>query len=129
MRGNLVKRGEDVRQRILQWIGIPTGIGMGSTKTLAKLANHVAKSADRKPGSYPIELARVCNLSALPAADLDAVLKATNVDAVWGAGKRIATQLNDQGVMNVLQLMQIDLATIRRRWSVVLERTVRELQG
>ena len=48
---------------------------------------------------------------------------------VWGIGRRIAKQLHDEGVMNVLQLIQIDPATIRRRWSVVLERTVRELQG
>ena len=129
VRGDLVKRGQDVRERILQWIGIPTGIGIGATKSLAKLANHVAKSADRKPGSYPAEHARVCNLAALPAADLDAVLQATDVADVWGIGRRIAKQLHDESVMNVLQLIQIDLATIRRRWSVVLERTVRELQG
>ena len=129
IRGNLVKRGQDVRERILQWIGIPTAIGIGPTKTLAKLANHVAKSADRKPGSYPAELARVCNLAALPASDLDAILQATDVAEVWGIGRHIAKQLHDENVMNVLQLIQIDAATIRRRWSVVLERTVRELQG
>ena len=129
VRGNLVKRGQDLRERILQWIGIPTGIGIGSTKTLAKLANHIAKSADRKPGSYPAKHARVCNLAGLPAADLDAVLQATDVGEVWGIGRRIAKQLHDEGVTNVLQLVEIDLATIRRRWSVVLERTVRELQG
>ncbi|MES1979661.1 MAG: DNA polymerase V subunit UmuC, partial [Pseudomonadota bacterium] len=88
----------------------------------------VAKSADRKPGSYPPELARVCDLGALPSADLDAVMEATKVEEVWGIGRRIAQQLNDEGVTNVLQLVQIDPATIRRRWSVVLERTVRELQ-
>ena len=99
VRGDLIKRGQDVRERILQWIGIPTGIGIGPTKTLAKLANHVAKSADRKPGSYPSEMARVCNLGALPAADLDAVLQATEVGEVWGVGRRIAKQLNDDGVL------------------------------
>lgn len=129
IRGDLTKRAQTMRERILQGIGIPTGIGIGPTKTLAKLANHVAKSADRKPGSYPVEFARVCNLAALPAADLDAVLAATNVDEVWGVGRRIAKQLNDEGVMNVHQLVQIDPGTVRRRWSVVLERTVRELQG
>ncbi len=129
VRGDLLRRGHEVRERILQWIGIPTGIGIGPTKTLAKLANHVAKSADRKPGSYPREFARVCHLGALPAADLDAVFAATKVDEVWGVGRRIAKQLNDEGVMNVHHLVQIDPATVRRRWSVVLERTVRELQG
>ncbi len=129
VRGDLTKRGKDIRERILQWTGIPCGVGLGKTKTLAKFANMVAKSADRKPGSYPPELARVCNLGALPAADLDAVMEATKVEEVWGIGRRIAQQLNDEGVTNVLQLVQIDPATIRRRWSVVLERTVRELQG
>ena len=129
VRGDLAKRGQAVRERILQWTGIPTGIGFGATKTLAKLANHISKSADRKPGSYPSELARVCNLSALPASDLDAVLGATAIGEVWGIGRRIAKQLNDEGIMNILELIQIDPATVRRRWSVVLERTVRELQG
>ena len=129
VRGDLVARAEVMRERILQWIGIPTGIGIGSTKTLAKLANHVAKAADRKPGSYPTEMARVCSLAALPAADLDAVLQATEVSEVWGVGRRIAKQLNDCGITNVLQLARLDPATVRRRWSVVLERTVRELQG
>ena len=129
VRGDLVARSQLVRERILQWIGIPTGIGIGATKTLAKLANHVAKSADRKPGSYPAELARVCNLAVLPASDLDAVLQATEVGEVWGVGRRIAKQLNDDGITTALELVRIDPATVRRRWSVVLERTVRELQG
>ena len=124
VRGDLVARAKIMRERILQWIGIPTGIGIGSTKTLAKLANHVAKTASRKPGSYPTEMAHVCNLAALPAADLDAVLQATEVGEVWGVGRRIAKQLHDCGITNVLQLAQLDAATVRRRWSVVLERTV-----
>ena len=129
VRGDLSKRGHAVRERILQWTGIPTGIGFGSTKTLAKLANFISKSADRKPGSYPAELARVCNLAALPASDLDAILAATAIGEVWGIGRRISKQLNDEGITNILELVQIDPATVRRRWSVVLERTVRELQG
>ncbi|NRD60063.1 DNA polymerase V subunit UmuC, partial [Corallococcus exiguus] len=69
MTGDLVARSHAIRARILQWIGIPCGIGIGMTKTLAKLANHVAKTAERKPGSYPSDLAQVCNLAALPAQD------------------------------------------------------------
>jgi DNA polymerase V len=129
IRGDVTARARVMRERILEWIGIPTGIGIGPTKTLAKLANHVAKSADRRPGSYPAALARVCNLSALPASDLDSVLAATEVSEVWGIGRRIAHQLTTEGITNVLQLVQIDPGTVRRRWSVVLERTVRELQG
>lgn len=129
VKGDLTQRAQRVRERVLQWTGIPTGIGIASTKTLAKLANHVAKSADRKPGSYSAELARVCNLAALPASDLDAVLQATAVGEVWGVGRRISEQLIQGGVETVLDLVRLDPATVRRRWSVVLERTVRELQG
>lgn len=102
---------------------------LGQTKTLAKLANHIAKTAERKPGSYPADLATVCNLAALPASDLDAVLGTTLVEEVWGVGRKIAAQLHEGDVHTVLDLVRMDPATVRRRWSVVLERTVRELQG
>lgn len=129
VRGDLVKRARAVRDRINQWTGIPCGIGIGQTKTLAKLANHIAKTAERKPGSYPADLATVCNLAALPASDLDAVLGTTLVEEVWGVGRKIAAQLHEGDIHTVLDLVRMDPATVRRRWSVVLERTVRELQG
>ncbi|WOI43804.1 Y-family DNA polymerase [Acidovorax sp. BLS4] len=129
VRGDLVRRAHQVRARILQWTGIPCGIGIGTTKTLAKLANHIAKTAERKPGTYPADLAQVCNLAALPGQDLDDVLRATAVTDVWGVGRRIGAQLIDAGVVNVLDLARLDAALVRRRWNVVLERTVRELQG
>jgi DNA polymerase V len=126
---SITKRAHLVRERILQWIGVPCGIGIGQTKTLAKLANHVAKSADRIPGSYPIEFARVANLAALPASDLEAVLSATDLRQIWGIGRRIGEQLRAAGLATALDVARLDLAMVRRRWSVVLERTVRELQG
>ena len=127
--GDLTARARVVRARLSQWIDIPCGIGMGATKTLAKLANFVAKAAEREPGSYPPDLAQVCNLTALPPSDLDAVLGATDVAEVWGVGRRIAAQLRECGIASALELARMDPATVRRRWSVVLERTVRELQG
>jgi DNA polymerase V len=127
--GDITRRCQQVRERILQWIGLPCGVGVGSTKTLAKLANHVAKSADRKPGSYPAEFARVCNLDALPASDLEAVMAATDLGDVWGIGPRIGEQLREAGLKTVLDVVRLDPAMVRRRFSVVLERTVRELQG
>ncbi len=129
VRGDLVARSHRVRDRVLQWTGIPTCVGIASTKTLAKLANHVAKSAERKPGSYPSDLAQVCNLAALPAQDLDDILRATPVGDVWGVGRKTAAKLNAEGVENVLQLVGVDPAVVRRRWGVALERMVRELQG
>jgi DNA polymerase V len=129
IRGDLVARSHKIRARILQWTGIPCGVGIGATKTLAKLANHIAKTADRKPGSYPAKLAQVCNLASLETSERDAVLAATAVNEVWGVGRRISQQLQAEGIHTVLDLMKLDAATVRSKWSVVLERTVRELQG
>jgi DNA polymerase V len=129
VRGDLVARSHKIRDRILQWVGIPCGIGMGSTKTLAKLANHIAKTAERKPGVYPDKLAQVCNLEALAPDERDAVLAATAVNEVWGVGRQITKQLNAGGIYTALDLARLDPATVRSKWSVVLERTVRELQG
>ena len=129
IRGDLVARSHKIRARVLQWIGIPTCIGIGATKTLAKLANHIAKTSERKPGSYPEHLAQVCNLSALPPAELHSILAQTEVGEVWGVGPMISKQLQAEGISTVADLIQLDPATVRSRWSVVLERTVRELQG
>ena len=129
VRGDLTKRSRAVRDRINQWTGIPCGVGIGATKTLAKLANHIAKTAERKPGSYPNNLATVCNLVNLPGSDMDAILTATNVGEVWGVGRRIGQQLRDAGVKTVLDLARLSPSMVRSRWGVVLERTVRELQG
>jgi DNA polymerase V len=127
--GDLVERSHKIRSRILQWVGVPCCVGIGTTKTLAKLANHVAKTAERKPGLYPAHLAQVCNLATLNPAERQAVFEATEVGEVWGIGRRIGKQLTDSGIQTVQDLVHMDVATVRRGWSVVLERTVRELQG
>jgi len=114
---------------MLQWTGLPTSVGFGPTKTLAKLANHVAKSADRKPGSYPAALAQVCHFGALSRAELDAVMRATAVGNVWGIGRKIGARLNEGGIRSVLDLVHADVATLRRQFSVGLEKTLLELRG
>lgn len=129
VRGDLVERSHKIRDRILQWVGIPCCVGIGATKTLAKLANHIGKTAERKPGIYPERLAQVCNLSAMTPQELKETFTATEVGEIWGIGRRISKQLKDSGIHTVQDLIQLDLATIRTGWSVVLERTVRELQG
>lgn len=129
VRGCHSQRARVVRDRILQWVGIPCGVGIANTKTMAKLANYISKAAERKPGSYPAELAQVCNLAMLPPSDLDAVMAATEVGEVWGVGRRIGEQLRACGVHTVLDLVRLNPATVRARWGVVLERTLRELQG
>jgi DNA polymerase V len=129
VRGDLVERGHKIRARILQGCGIPCGIGIGTTKTLSKLANHVAKTAERKAGSYPSQLAQVCNLASMSRQELDAVMATTDVGEVWGVGRQISKQLIAGGINTVLDLVRMDAGSVRRKWSVVLERTVLELQG
>jgi DNA polymerase V len=126
---DVTNRAHRVRERILQWTGIPCGIGIGHTKTLAKLANHIAKTAERKPGSYDPKLARVANLAALEVRELDAVLAATDLGEIWGVGRRIGEQMRELGLKSVLDVKRMDPMVARRRWSVNVERTVRELQG
>ena len=124
--------------RAYQWTGIPTCIGIGPTKTLAKLANHIAKTAERKTGVYPDHisghgpdgaLAQICHLGLLSDANRQMLFERTAVTEVWGVGPRIGKQLQAAGIATVWDLIQLDPAMVARRWSVVLERTVRELQG
>ncbi len=127
--GDLGLRSRTYRDSILRWTGIPCGVGIGATKTLAKFANYIAKTTERQPGRYPANLARVCNLATLPRADLEALMAATDVGEVWGVGRQIGRQLKEAGVNTVLDLTRLSPSLVRTRWSVVLERTVRELQG
>jgi DNA polymerase V len=130
IRGDLRTRALLLRQRVQQWIGIPCSIGIGPTKTLAKLANHVAKEAERRPGAaYPAALGQVCHLGALDRVAFDSVLAATAAGDIWGIGPRLAQQLAAEGVHTALDVARLDAAGIRRRFSVSVERTVRELQG
>ena len=127
IRGDLVRRARTIRKRIHQWIGIPTCIGIGPTKTLAKLANAIAKSAERKPGSYPAHHAQICHLGACTPEELQALLQATEVGDVWGVGRKIGAQLRENGIHTALDLQRMNPAAAKAGWSVVLEKTVREL--
>ncbi len=126
---DLAALGRDLRQRVLKWTGLPTSVGFGPTKTLAKLANHVAKTADRKPGSYPPGLAQVCDFSTLTMAETDALMAGTEVGDVWGIGRKTAPKLHEAGIRTVLDLKHADAAALGRRFNVVIEKTVLELQG
>ena len=127
--GDLALRAQKIQARIRQWIGIPTCIGMAPTKTLAKLANHIAKSAERKPGHYPPEFAQVCQWPSVHDATHHHLLQATPVGEVWGVGPRLTQQLHEAGIITALDLSRADPNTIQRRWSIVLAKTVRELNG
>ncbi|WP_392565364.1 Y-family DNA polymerase [Utexia brackfieldae] len=111
---------QQLREQIKRHTGIPVSIGISSTYTLAKLANHLAKQQPDYQG--------VCCLSADNPALAEA-LKQCPVAEVWGVGRRIAAQLHALNIDTAWQLRQTNPKRIRQQFSVILERTVLELQG
>ncbi|CAN7221472.1 Y-family DNA polymerase [Rhizobacter sp. LjRoot28] len=129
VRGDLIDTGRHLRAAVLQCTGLPTSVGFGPTKTLAKLANHVAKTEDRKPGTYPAHVARVCDFGCMSQSQLDDILRRTDVGSVWGVGRKTTARLNEGSIRTVLDLVNADVATLRRQFNVLLEKTVFELRG
>ena len=121
MPGDLTITGQTMRQRIKQWVGLPVCVGIASTKTLAKLANHVAKKQPDYEG--------VCNFTTLSPPAQDDILARIEVGEVWGIGRKLNAQLQAGGVHTVKQLRDFDVKRLRSRFGVMMERTVRELRG
>lgn len=119
--GDLVAYGQQIRQRIAQWVGLPVCVGIGPTKTLAKFANHLAKKNASFQG--------VCDSTVLSQAEQDQWMSGNEVGEVWGVGRRISKRLGDMGINSVLDLKRADPEQIRRAFSVVLQKTVEELNG
>lgn len=111
--------GRHVRSTLLQCTGLTVGVGIGPTKTLAKLANYAAKRWPKFEGVVDLSLqARQRKLLAKVA-----------VGEIWGVGRRMAKKLNDMGITTALELAEMPASLIRKSFSVVMERTVRELRG
>ena len=117
--GELETFGRYIRERVYQCTLLTVGVGIAPTKTLAKLANFAAKKWTKTGGVVDLS-------SPLRQRKLMALLP---VSEVWGVGRRLAARLNAMGIENALQLAQSDIGFIRKNFSVVLERTVRELRG
>ena len=118
---DLIKYGQQIKTKIKQWTGLPVSIGIGSTKTLSKLANHIAKKNASFKG--------VCNLNVMDEDTLDAWMSHIPVSDVWGVGRSLTPKLNQLDIMSVLDLKHADPDYIRQQFSIVLEKTVRELNG
>ena len=118
---DLIQYGQDMRQRILTWTGLPVCVGIGSTKTLSKLANHCAKKR-------PV-FNSVCNFNTMSLTDLDHLLGQVEVGEIWGVGRKLAPKLQALGFNTVLDLKRANPERLRQQFSVVMERTVRELNG
>ena len=113
--------GQRIRERVLRWTGLPVCVGLGPTKTLAKLANHLAKQDPRWNG--------VCDLQALSEDEREALLATVPAGDVWGVGSRLSRRLQALGLETALDLSRAPQALIRQQTSVVLARTALELRG
>lgn len=114
--------GAEIRQRVADWLGLAVCVGVGTTKTLAKLANHAAKK--NLAGADG-----VCDFTTMDEYELTKLFSCIDVGEVWGVGRKISARLEAMGIHTVQQLRDSDAETIRSQFSVVLERTVRELRG
>src|SRR5215472_17825894 len=106
-----------IRRTVRQWTGIPVSIGIGPTKVLAKVANHIAKKQPQHDGVFMLP------------ADYDAYLAAFPVADLWGIGPRYAAMLERHGLQTALDLKQAPDAFVRQKMTVVGQRLLHELRG
>ena len=114
---NLLEHGNKIRKTILKWTGIPTSIGIATTKTLSKIANHIAK----KDSSGVINLVN--------ATQIDEILKEIKINDVWGVGRQLTKFYIKNGITTANQLKNITDSWIKKNTNVFGARTVMELKG
>jgi len=109
--------GKEIRETVLQWTGIPTSIGIAKTKTLSKVANHIAK----KTQSGVVSLIGIENI--------DPILKKIEINNIWGVGKQLTKFYHKNGVYNAEQLKNKSNTWIKKNSNVLSSRTAMELRG
>jgi len=109
--------GKEIRDVVLQWTGIPTSIGIAKTKTLSKVANHIAKKT--KSGV----------VSLIGIKDIDPILEKVEVNDIWGVGKQLTKFFFKNGIHNAKQLKNISNTWIKKNSNVLSSRTAMELRG
>ena len=114
---NLLEYGYQIKKTVLKWTGIPTSIGIATTKTLSKAANHIAKK----------DLSGVVNL--INKKKIEEILKQIRINDVWGVGKQLTKFYIKNGVNTAYDLRNISTNWIKKNTNVLGSRTVMELQG
>ena len=109
--------GKEIRETVLQWTGIPTSIGVAKTKTLSKIANHIAK----KKQSGVTSLIGIENL--------DPILEKIEINDVWGVGRQLTKFYQKNGIYNAKQLKNKSNTWIKKCSNVLSSRTAMELRG
>ena len=118
--GDLTAFGRTIRAAVHMRTGIPVGVGIAHTKTLAKLANHTAKRLQAETGG----VVDICDPF-----KRDWVLRNTEVGEVWGVGRRMKAHLNAMNITTAMDLAKADPTLLGQKFSVVIEKTARELAG
>jgi DNA polymerase V len=116
---DLDQYGRKMRATVRKWTGIPVSVGIARTKTLAKIANHLAKKS--------VKAAGVLDLTDSPY--LDAALERTAVEDIWGIGGAFARRLHQVGIKNALQLRDADDRWVQKQLHIGGLKTVHELRG
>lgn len=114
-----VGHGRELRRAVLQWTGIPVSVGIAPTKTLAKLANRLAKKGEGTDGVLMLASER----------DQTTALGKIEITDLWGVARRLALRLSELDIYTPLQLRDADPSILRARMGVVVERMVLELRG
>lgn len=118
---DLEKVGQQMRQQIWKWLGLPVCVGIGRSKTESKIANHIAK---KNPGFNS-----VCDLVNMDPCNKEYYFSLIDVSEVWGVGRKHAKKLHTMGVRTVLDLACTEAREMQRQFSIVMARTINELQG
>ncbi|MDO7226329.1 DUF4113 domain-containing protein [Acinetobacter baumannii] len=118
---DLEKVGQQMRQQIWKWLGLPVCVGIGRSKTEAKIANHIAK---KNPGFNS-----VCDLVNMDPCNKEYYFSLIDVSEVWGVGRKHSKKLQSMGINTVLDLACAEPREMQKRFSIVMARTIYELQG
>ncbi|MET0871633.1 MAG: Y-family DNA polymerase [Paeniglutamicibacter terrestris] len=117
----LGKLATTIRAAVARSVGVPVCVGVAPTKTLAKFANHVAK--------HNAHLGGVCSMDSMDPQLVADIQSRVPVTDLWGVGSRTGTRLAGLGITSIADLKAADVTDIRKKFSVVLQRTVLELNG
>lgn len=120
--------GRELRQKILQWTGIPVSIGIAPTKTLAKSSAEYAKKNDETGGVHSLVPDKSFTTTDAEERRID-LLKWLNMGDVWGVGRRTAPKLQQMGISNAYQLTQVSERWVQSQLSIRGLKTVKELKG
>nr|ESK42104.1 hypothetical protein F987_02125 [Acinetobacter gyllenbergii NIPH 230] len=118
---DLVQYGHEMKNVLWQWLGLPVCVGIGRSKTEAKIANHIAKKNKQFNG--------VCDLVRMDPCNKEDYLSKIDVSEVWGVGRKHAKKLQSMGINTVMDLACSNPIQMQKLFSIVMARTVNELQG